>query len=145
MRAADLESKEPAEVYEAVKEMDGDTFEDLMADRASRDVISSALVSHMAGLFRPEEAGDLEATLHVKLWDNPDGGYDHFEMVIEDGKCIISEDPDREPDITLKIRPGDLRKMLTGETGPKRLAFKRRLTFIGDVRLGTRLPDLFAF
>ena len=145
MTGIDFETAAPGEVYEAVKAMPSDEFDRLMEEPESRRRITDALVGHMASLFRPEKAGDLETVIHVKLWDRPGGGYDHFEMVIADGSCVISESPAHEAAITLKIRPGDLRAMLAGETGPRRLALRRRLTVLGDLKLGARLPDLFAF
>lgn len=125
--------------------MDPDEFDQLMQDPESRGQITDALVGHMAGLFRSEKAGDLEAVIHIKLWDKPGGGYDHFEMRIANGTCAISDQPANEPRMTLKIRPSDLRAMLAGETGPRRLAMRRKLTVLGDLKLGARLPDLFAF
>lgn len=145
MASLDLRSASGEEIYEAIRDMELDEFEGLMDDPEARRRVIAALVDHMAGLFRPEKAGDLEAVVHVKLWDRPAGGYDHFEMVIADGGCSISAEPGEEADVTLKTRPVDLRKMLTGETGPRRLALRRRLTVLGDLRLGARLPDLFAF
>jgi putative sterol carrier protein len=144
MARIDLENSSPAQIYEAISTMDEDEFDDLMETPESRDKIISALVEHMASLFRPEKAGDLEATIHIKLWDKPGGGYDHFELRIEDGTCFM-RDPDNEPDLTLKVRPSDLRKLVTGETGARRLAFKGRLRAIGDLGLGMKMPDLFAF
>ncbi|MDQ3573147.1 MAG: SCP2 sterol-binding domain-containing protein [Actinomycetota bacterium] len=144
MDEIDLSTASPPEIYEAVKSMDSKEFDRLMDDPQSRRLITNALVGHMAGLFRPDQAGDLEAAIQIKLWDRPGGGYDHFEMLIADGVCTISEAPSREPAITLKIRPADLRAMLAGETGPRRLALRRRLTVLGDLKLGARLPDLFA-
>ena len=145
MTSIDFSSASPPEIYEAVKEMDSDEFDGLMEEPESRDLITRALVDHMAGLFRPEKAGDLEAVVHVKLWDRPGGGYDHFEMRIADGACVISGEPGDDARMTLKIRPSDLRAMLAGETGPRRLAIRRKLTVLGDLKLGARLPDLFAF
>lgn len=145
MAELDLSSASPAEIYERVKSMDSDEFDRLMEDSEGRRVITEALLDYMAGLFRPEKAGDLEAVIHVKLWDRPGGGYDHFEMVIADGTCEIVEKPSRAARMTLKIRPSDLRALLAGETGPRRLAMRRKLTVLGDLKLGARLPDLFAF
>ncbi len=145
MTSIDLTTAAPQEIYEAVKAMDSDEFDGLMEEPESRDLITRALVGHMAGLFRPEKAGDLEAVIHVKLWDKPGGGYDHFEMRIANGTCVISEEPGEDAQMTLKIRPKDLRAMLAGETGPRRLAMRRKLTVLGDLKLGARLPDLFAF
>lgn len=140
----DLEGAEPGEVYEAIKEMDEGRFEALMSEQATREQIIDALLAHMTSLFRPEEAKDLEATIHFKIWDRPGGGYDHFEMLIADRECELSEQPSTgAPRLTVKIAPVDLRKLLTGETGARRLALRRRLTVLGDLKLGMRLPDLF--
>lgn len=144
MDPRELESASPAEIYAAVAEMDGDEFEALMDEPASRQRVIGAMVDHMAGLFRPEKAKGVEAVIHIKLWDAPGGGYDHFELAIADGTCTMRE-PTDEPDLTLKIRPTDLRKLITGETGAKRLAFRGRLRAVGDIGLGMKLPDLFAF
>ena len=133
----------PAEVFAAIAAADEDEFEELMADPASRERIVDALVGHLAGRLHPEAAGDLDAVIHVKLWDRPGGGYDHRELVIRDRRCEASATPTEEPDLTLKVRPGDLRRIVTGETGAKRLAFRGRLRAIGDVRLGMRLTELF--
>jgi putative sterol carrier protein len=141
----DLHSASSSEVYESIATMEDDEFAGLMDDPESRARVIDALADHMAGLFRPEKAGDLDASIHVKLWDKPGGGYDHFELRILDGKCAVVSAPESEPDLTIKVRPTDLRDLITGRSGPKRLAFKGRLRAIGDIRLGMRLPGLFAF
>lgn len=133
----------PEEIYAGIVDLDEEQFEELMADAPSRDRVIDALLEHMAANLRPEVAGDLDAVIHIKLWDRPGGGYDHHELVIRDGACEARMEPREEPDLTLKVRPGDLRKIVTGETGPKRLAFRNRLRAIGDIRLGMRLTELF--
>lgn len=133
----------PEEVFAAIVEVDEEEFEGLMSDPESRGLIIDALVGHLATRLRPEAARDLDAVIHVKLWDRPGGGYDHRELVIRDGRCEAHEEPVEEPDLTLKVRPGDLRRIVAGEAGPKRLALRGRLRAIGDVRLGMRLTDLF--
>jgi putative sterol carrier protein len=138
----DLEGT-PEEIYAGIVELDEDAFDELMAEQESRDRVIDALVDHMAERLRPEVAGDLDAVIHVKLWDRPAGGYDHRGLVIREGRCEAHEEPEEEPDLTLKVRPGDLRKIVTGETGPKRLAFKGRLRALGDIRLGMRMTELF--
>ncbi len=138
----DLEGT-PEEIYEGIGDLEEDEFEELMAEPASRDRVIDALLEHMADRLRPDAAGDLDAVIHIKLWDRPGGGYDHHELVVRDGRCEARMEPQDDPDLTLKVRPGDLRKIVTGETGPKRLAFKGRLRAIGDIRLGMRLTDLF--
>ncbi len=144
MAGIDVHDSTPGEIYAAIEGMDEESFDELMEDPASRERVIDAMIDHMVGLFRPEKAEGVEAIIHIKLWDRPEGGYEHFEMAIADGACTLRE-PTDEPDLTLKVRPGDLRKLVKGETGPKRLAFKGRLRAIGDISLGLKLPDLFAF
>ena len=134
-----------AEVYASIASMDEDEFERLMEDPDERTRIIGAMVDHMVTLFRPDKAEGVNAVIHVKLWDKPGGGYDHFELVIEDQECAISETPERDADLTLKVRPTDLRKLITGDAGPRRLALKGRLRVLGDLGLGMKLPELFAF
>ena len=132
-----------SELYKSITALDGDAFDELMAEADSRSRVIDALVGHLAGKLRPEKAKDLEAVLHVKLWDRPGGGYDHRELVISGGACTATDEPSRDPDLTLKIRPGDLRKIVSGESGPRRLAMKGRLRVLGDLALGMRLSELF--
>lgn len=133
----------PDEVFAGIKRLDDDEFSELMGVAESRERVIDALVQHMASRFRPERAVGVEAVIHVKLWDRPGGGYDHRELVIRNGACTASDEPVEEADLTLKVRPEDLRKIVTGQAGPKRLAFSGRLRAIGDIRLGMRLTDLF--
>jgi putative sterol carrier protein len=140
-----LEGMEPAAVFDAIARMDEDEFVELMDHPDERPLVISALVDHMASLFRPEKAANTDATIHIKLWDRPGGGYDHVELRIDHGDIAIHETPEREADLTLKIRPTDLRKLVTGETGARRLAFKGRLRVLGDLGLAMKLSDFFDF
>jgi putative sterol carrier protein len=131
----------PAQIYARVEDLDKDEFEDLMGDPKTRGPIIDALAHHFAGQYKGSP--DTDAVIHLKLWDKPGGGYDHRELILRDGKCTVSENPMEEPRLTLKIRPVDLRSIVTGETGPKRLAMRRRLGVEGDIGFGMKLSDLF--
>jgi len=134
-------SGSPADVYKQVERLDKDEFSDLMQDPDTRNPIIDSLVDHFAGQYQGDE--DVEAVIHIKLWDKPGGGYDHHEIVIADGKATPSDAPDNDPRLTLKIRPEDLRAIVTGETGPRRLALKGRLRVLGDLGFGMKLGDYF--
>jgi putative sterol carrier protein len=111
-----------------------------------RQAVLDALISYFSSFFRPEHAEGVDAVLHVKLWDKPEGGYDHYEIVIRDGTCTISDDPDAdEPDLTIKVRPTDLLGIVLDRTGPRRLALRGRLRVLGDLGLGMRLGEMFVF
>ena len=134
-------SGSPARVYERVVELSDEEFAELMADQESRDGIIDTLVTHMSSLYVGDD--DVDAVIHVKLWDRPGGGYDHRELVLENGTCTVSDVPHLEPRLTLKVRPEDLRRIVNGDAGSRRLALQRRLTVLGDLRFGMRLSKLF--
>jgi putative sterol carrier protein len=133
----------PVEIYSALNRMDDDEFDALMSHTEDRAKVIDVLVEHMAGQFRPEQAKDVDAVIHVKLWDKPGGGYDHRELVIRDGTCHVSAEPGGDADLTLKVRPSDLRGIITGRTGPRRLALRGRLRVLGDLGLGMKLSEYF--
>lgn len=129
--------------FAEVLALDDKAFDALMAEQASRDEVIDAMVAEFASRLRPDKAAGLDAVLHVKLWDRPGGGYDHRELVIRDGACTVSPEPSEDPTLTLKIRPGDLRKIVTGKANTKMLAIRGKLRAIGDLGLALRLTDLF--
>lgn len=134
-------SGSPAQVYRQVERLDEDEFAELMEDAETREPIIDALVTHFAGTYRGDE--DVEAVIHVKLWDRPGGGYDERELVLSGGTCTASATLEHEPRLTLKVRPTDLRRIVTGDAGPRRLALKGRLRVLGDIRFGMKLQELF--
>ena len=140
----DFEHATPKQLYEQVQAMDDGEFEALMDDPECTR--AGARGDHRRAR-RPLPAGEGEggrgSHSHQAL-DAPGGGYDHYELVIADQQCRLTTPPTDEPDLTLKVRPTDLRKLINGDTGPKRLAFQGRLRAIGDLGLGMKLPDLFA-
>src|SRR4051812_49365891 len=107
----------PARVYAPVTRLSDDEVAELMTGQGSRDQVIDVLVNHMATLYKGDP--DVDAVLHVKLWDRPEGGYDHRELVIAGGTCTPSPEPSHEPRLTLKVRPEDLRKIVNGDAGPR--------------------------
>ena len=131
----------PARVYARVTALDADGFEALMAEQQTRDQVIDVLVGHMATLYKGDPK--VEAVIHVKLWDRPGGGYDHRELVIAGGECTATAEPSHEPRMTLKVRPTDLRRIVAGDAGPRRLALQGRLRVLGDLKFAMKLTDLF--
>ena len=53
----------------------------------------------MAEHVEPTRSRATDAVVHFKILDRPrtGGGYDHYEVVFEDGSVHRSEKPEREP------------------------------------------------
>jgi putative sterol carrier protein len=144
-KGINFKTAKAADIVAAIGSMDEEEFDALMSGDERQPVLD-ALISFFSSYFKPEHAEGVDAVLHVKLWDKPGGGYDHYEVVIRGGKCIVSAKPsDDDPDLTLKVRPTDLLGIVLDRTGPRRLAMRGRLRVLGDLSLGMRLGEMFQF
>ena len=133
---------DPDEFARQVGKVSDDDLATLMGGElrpTTLDEIFRRMVAH----FRPERARDLHAVVHWKIFDRPGGGYDHYELVIEEGSCTLSERPQQAPNVTFRIPPVDFLKLVTGNTSPTGLALRRRLQVLGDLGLARRVGTLF--
>lgn len=103
------------------------------------DEIFRRMVEH----FRPARAGGVEAVIHWKILDRPDGGYDHYELVIAGGAASLSERPSREPALVFRIRPVDFLRLITGNAAGPLLFMTGKLKIEGDLALAARAPSFF--
>ena len=117
-------------------------LEELMASEARKDILDD-IFRRMADHVDGERARDVNAVLHWKIYDRPEGGYDHYEVVLEGGACVVSETPGREPSITLKLKPADFLKLVSGSASGPTMFMTGKLKLEGDVMLASRLTSMF--
>ena len=125
-----------------VSEVPDEDLEALMASD-QRPVLLGEIFSRMETHFRPEKSRGVDAVVHFKILDRPGGGYDHYEVVVHDGVCRISEEPTGDPAVTIKIKPVDFLKLVTSNASGPLLFMRGRLKLDGDVMLASRLTGLF--
>ena len=117
-------------------------LEELMASEARKEILDD-IFRRMADHVDGERARDVNAVLHWKIYDRPEGGYDHYEVVLEGGACVVSETPGREPSITLKLKPADFLKLVSGSASGPTMFMTGKLKLEGDVMLASRLTSMF--
>jgi putative sterol carrier protein len=117
-------------------------LEELMASEARKDILDD-IFRRMADHVDGERARDVNAVLHWKIYDSPEGGYDHYEVVLEGGTCVVSETPSREPSITLKLKPADFLRLVSGSASGPTMFMTGKLKLEGDVMLASRLTSMF--
>ncbi len=117
-------------------------LEELMASEARRDIVED-IFRRMAEHVDPDRARDVTAVVHWKIYDRPGGGYDHYEVVLEGGTCTVSESPSREAAITLKLKPADFLKLVSGNASGPTMFMTGKLKLEGDVMLASRLTSMF--
>ncbi|MGH3682877.1 MAG: SCP2 sterol-binding domain-containing protein, partial [Natronosporangium sp.] len=94
--------------------------------------------------FNPAEAGDLAATLELRLL-RPDGGDpDPVAIVIANGRCRVRRHAAAKPDASCAVSIGDLIRLTTGATKLHILWLSGDLVTSGDTDLFLRFPSLFS-
>ena len=117
-------------------------LEELMASEARKDILDDVF-RRMADHVDGDRARDVTTVLHWKIYDRPDGGYDHYEVVLEGGTCTANDSPSREPAITLKLKPADFLKLVSGHASGPTMFMTGKLKLEGDVMLASRLTSMF--
>lgn len=108
-----------------------------------RSLMLREIFGRMARHFRADQAAGLDAIVHWKIFDRPGGGYDHYELVVRDGTCIVNNPPEHDPKVTLKLGPVDFLKLVTGNASGPRLFMAGRLKVEGDLLFATQVQGLF--
>jgi putative sterol carrier protein len=101
------------------------------------------IFGRMAEHLHPQQAKGHDAVIHFKILDRADGGYDHFELIIRDGKASVSGTPSEEPRVTIKIGPVDFLKLITNQASGPGLFMTGKLKLEGDLMFATQITSLF--
>jgi len=133
---------DPVEIARLIREVPEQDLEALMASD-QRDNVLHEIFSRFAEHFRADRATNLDAVVHFKILDRPEGGYDHYEIVVSGGTLTVANPPEREATVTLKIKPVDFLKLVTNNANGPMLFLRGRLKIDGDLMLASRLTGLF--
>jgi putative sterol carrier protein len=128
-----------------VAEASNDQLDELV-NGPNRKQVLDEIFSRMAEHVEPARARGTDAVVHFKILDRPDdqgGGYDHYEVVFEDGSCTASDDPKSDPQVTVKVRPVDFLKLASNQASGPTLFITGKLKLEGDVMLASRLTSFF--
>ena len=112
----------------------------------ARKQVLDEIFKRMADHVDPEKVKGQDAVVHWKILDRPDGGYDHYEVVLRQGTCTVTDQPSEEPRVTLKMPPVEFLKLVSGkESGPAlfmtgRLKLEGDLLFAGQMAAFFRIP-----
>ena len=109
----------------------------------ARGMVLDEIFKRMGEHLKPETARGVDAVVHWKILDRPGGGYDHYELVIRDGKATVSKEPEHEPRVTFKVGPVDFLKLVTGNANGPILFTTGRLKISGDLVFAAQIAGMF--
>ena len=142
---ANLDQVAPEEFAKLIAEAPEAQIAEIM-DGPQRKQVLDEIFRRMADHAEPSKIGSTEAVVHFKILDRPEdqgGGYDHYEVVVEDGRCTASDDPQREPKVTIKVGPVHFLKLASNQASGPTLFMTGKLKLEGDVMLASRLTSFF--
>jgi len=94
-------------------------------------------------LFRPEHAGDLDASFELRIRNPRGGDPDACAVLVAGGRCRIAFGCNPKARVIVTAGADDLIRMASGDIGWPQLVSARRLTLWGDPYLALRFPLLF--
>ena len=114
-----------------------------MSDPESRKATLDEIFRRMAEHVEPAKAKGNDAVIHFKILDAPDGGYDHYEVVLADGACTVTDEPAKEPRVTFKIGPVAFLRLVSGNAAGPMLFMTGKLKIEGDLMYASTMTSLF--
>ena len=138
-----LENVDATQLARLVKETSDRELEAALSDEAGRKRALDEIFHRMAEHVDPRRARGVSAVIHWKILDRPDGGYDHYEVVLDDGSCTVSETPSREPRVQFRIKPVQFLKLVTGVSAGPVLFMTGKLKIEGDLMFASQVASFF--
>ena len=114
-----------------------------MSDPASRKSTLDEIFRRMAEHVEPSKAKGNDAVVHFKILDAPEGGYDHYEVVIADGVCAATDEPSRDPRVTFSVGPVAFLRLVSGNAAGPMLFMSGKLKIEGDLMFASTMTSLF--
>ena len=136
----DASTVDPEQFAQTIGQMSEATLREAMSGPL-RDEIEAEVFRRMEEHFR--SGSGVEAVIHWRITGRPDGGEDHWEAVIRDGKCATSSQPSSEPRVTLKLDGVDFLRLVTGNANGPMLFMSGKLKIEGDLMFSAQIQSMF--
>ena len=133
---------DPAEFARSIRDTPDDQLADGMQSDA-RGIVLDGIFDSMERYVNADRAQGVDGVIDCKILDRPDGGYDHYQVVVRDGGCSVSREPTERARVTFRVKPVDFLKLATGNASGPKLFLTGGLKIEGDLMFAARVPDLF--
>jgi putative sterol carrier protein len=140
-----MKSVGPEDFAKLMGSVTDEQLSEMMSGPLRKQVLDE-IFSRMADHVDPSKVGDTNATIHFKILDRPEdqgGGYDQYEVVFENGKATLSDSPERDANVTIKIDPVNFLKLASNRASGPMLFMSGKLKLEGDLMLAQRMTSFF--
>jgi putative sterol carrier protein len=108
-----------------------------------RGQILGEIFSRMEEHFDPAKAQGVNAVMHWNITGGPDDSVDHYEAVIENGTCNVTDQPNKSARVTFTIGGVEFLKLVTGNIDGPQLFMSGGLKIDGDLMFAAQAAGLF--
>jgi putative sterol carrier protein len=137
-----LASIGPKEFAQVVKATPDSKIAEVMASE-SRGKILDEVFNRMPTLFRADRAGATRAVIHWNITGGSGGSTDAYETVIENGACTVTNQPARDPKLSMTMDPVTFLKVVSGDGNPMMMFMTGKIKAKGDLGLAAQVAKLF--
>ena len=138
----DFSSLDPEQVAGTISSVTDDQLREALSG-PQREAIIGEVFRRMEAHFKPSSAAGVDAVIHWKITGRPDGGLDHYEVVLRDGACAASNEPQHEPRVTLTLDGVDFMRLVTGNAAGPMLFMSGKLKIEGDLMFSAQIQSMF--
>jgi putative sterol carrier protein len=135
----DASTVDPEEFAESI----GQTPDTELRDGMEGPLREQILAEIFRRMERHFKGGGEDAVIHWTITGRADGGEDHWEVVIKDGKCTTTPGGELDPRVTLKLDGVDFLKLVTGNANGPMLFMSGKLKVEGDLMFSTQIQSMF--
>ena len=132
----------PKEFAQIVKATPDSKIAEVMAS-GDRGKILDQVFDRMPTLFRADRAGATQAVIHWNITGGPGGATDTYETVIENGACTVTNQPARDPKLSMTMDPVTFLKVVSGDGNPMMMFMTGKIKAKGDLGLAAQVAKLF--
>ena len=109
----------------------------------ARGMVLDEIFKRMGEYLKPETAQGVDAVVHWKILERADGGFDHYELVIKDGKATVTERAAARAARDLLGGAVDFLKLVTGNANGPILFTTGKLKISGDLVFAAQIAGMF--
>jgi len=124
---------DPAAFAKVVADTPDEQLAEGMASE-NRAIVLQGIFEQMEEHFDADGAKGTDAIVDWKIFDRPDGGYDHWRIEIAD---------ERPARVTFRIKPVDFLKLVTGNASGPQMFITGKLKIEGDLMFAARVQGFF--
>ena len=138
----DFSSLDPEQVAGTISSVTDDQLREALSG-PQREAIIGEVFRRMEAHFKPSSAAGVDAVIHWNITGRPDGGLDRYEVVLRDGACAASNEPQHEPRVTLTLDGVDFMRLVTGNAAGPMLFMSGKLKIEGDLMFSAQIQSMF--